>query len=373
MKMTARILAIALACLLLLSVIPMHALAAENTYVLDASSLPAIAKGEAGDGESIEGGTDNYFTIFLSAKAQIHSNEKLFEDGFSCTQRLHYGASTKFEDGVLNAIMFKTSGPATVKIWWGCGDVGREIGIYNGAGEILSQTNAGLEKNALCISTLEIAEAGTYFIGNVGGNNYHYKVEVTEQPAEAAPAIVSVEDGQYIISWGDLTFAALAEDKTYGYAPAGSAAAPADTDIITITNTADGKFTMQDSYGRYIYMKGTYNSFNVGPEAIEACEWILEDAGNGVVHLKNVGMEKYVSYAEKFSTWGSYADQYESGNLSIAPVAAEEPTEPAPTEPAPTEPVIPEEPSDTGDAIGAVVALLAISGATLVVLKKKEN
>ena len=194
---------------------------------------------------------------------------------------------------------------------------------------------------------------------------------------DAAPAIVPVEDGKYILSWGDLTFAALEEGKTYGYCPAGSAAAPQDTDVVTITNTADGKFTMQDSYGRYIYMKGNYNSFNVGAEAVECYEWILEDAGEGKVYLKNVGKEKYVSYSEKYTTWGSYADKADSGLLVIAPAATLEPdpTEPvAPSEPAPTEPVAPiEPPVDTGDAIGVVVALLAVSGTALVVLKKKEN
>jgi len=46
------------------------------------------------------------------------------------------------------------------------------------------------------------------------------------------------------------------------------------------------------------------------------------------------------------------------------------PTEPQPTEPAPTEPVEPGAP-DTGDIFGIVVALMAVSGMALVVLKKK--
>ena len=48
-----------------------------------------------------------------------------------------------------------------------------------------------------------------------------------------------------------------------------------------------------------------------------------------------------------------------------------QPTEPAPTEPQPTEPSNPENP-DTGDIFGIVVALMAVSGTALVVLKKRN-
>ncbi len=233
----------------------------------------------------------------------------------------------------------------------------------------------GTELKGLTIVTVTSKEIGEITYKNI---SLAAKQEEPAEPTEPAVSIVPVEDGQYILSWGDLTFAALAEDKTYGYCPAGSAAAPVETDIVTITNTADGKFTIQDSYGRYVYMKGNYNSFNVGAEAIESYEWILEDAGEGKVYLKNVGKEKYVSYTEQYFTWGSYADKAESGLLVIASAAAEpeQPTEPsvAPTEPA----VAPTEPSGepnvpTGDAIGAIVALLAISGVAVVALKKKRN
>ena len=177
-----RFFAAALVFCLLLSLLPLSALpvwAESTTYVLDVGDLEDVGKGTKADGDTVKAGTDNFFTIFFSAKAQVQANAKTFSDGFSSTKRLHYGASTKIEEPIRNAIQIKPAGPATVKIWWGCGDVKREIGIYREDGTVLTQTTANLEKNELCISELTIPEAGTYYIGNVNGNNYHYKVEVT--------------------------------------------------------------------------------------------------------------------------------------------------------------------------------------------------
>ena len=174
-----KLLAAALSLCLLLTMLPLSALpvhAESTTYVLDVGELEDVGKGTKADGDTLKCGTDNFFTIFFSAKAQIQANEKTFSDGFSATKRLHYGASTKIEDPVLNAIQIKPTGPATVKIWWVSGDPNRGIGIYREDGTILAQTSVASEKNQLSVSELSISDAGTYYIGNVGGNNYHYKV-----------------------------------------------------------------------------------------------------------------------------------------------------------------------------------------------------
>ncbi len=170
------------------------------------------------------------------------------------------------------------------------------------------------------------------------------------------PTVISIADGKYVISWNGLTFAALAEDKGYGYAPAGDVNALTDADYITIVNVGDGKFTMQDCYGRYIYMAGSYNSFNVSAEMpAEGYLWTLEEAEGGYM-LKNVEKEKYVAYSEGYSTWGSYpTDKSEPGILTFTAVVESDPNQP------------------TGDAIFAVLAIFAASGMglTAVVSKKK--
>ncbi|MBQ4600491.1 MAG: right-handed parallel beta-helix repeat-containing protein [Oscillospiraceae bacterium] len=189
-KTSCRFLSAALALVLLLTLLGAAfptASADTIVYTLDPGELENFSKGAKADGETVRAGTDGYFTVFFSATAQVQGNGKDFTDGYSSTKRIHYSAPSEFGDTVKNAIRIKTSGAATVKVWWGCGDVGRQVAIFDENGTVLTQTEEKLGKNALCISELSIAAAGTYFIGNVVGNNYHYKIEVTE--TEAAPAV----------------------------------------------------------------------------------------------------------------------------------------------------------------------------------------
>ena len=178
-------------------------------------------------------------------------------------------------------------------------------------------------------------------------------IVVTTPDAPAEP--VAVEDGKYVIACGDLTFAALAEDKGYGYPVAGSASALTDADYVTITNVADGQFTMQDCFGRYIYMKGSYNSFNVSAEMpTEGYLWVLEETEGGLM-LKNVEKEKYLAYSEQYSSWGCYAEV--TANFVLTVTAAEEPDINQPT----------------GDAIFAVLAIFAASGMGLTAVVSKKR
>ena len=369
MKLTQKLLAAILAMVMLVCILPMAASAAETTYVLDAKEhLSPMAEKTKADGDTDVVGPDSYFTIHYSEKTKIDESEKTFEDGYESNQRLNFAgkAQVKPNGTTKNVVEFTTSGPATVKIWWvQGGDDNRQMGIFNDQGELLTQTDLALEKNKPGVSTLEIAEAGKYFLGGVTNKNYIFKIEVTVSASEAPdePAIATLEDGQYILSWGDLTFSALAAEKNYGYCPAGSLAAYTDADVVTIKNTADGKFTITDSLGRIVYMTGTYNSFNVAAEATEGYEWVLEDAGNGLYYLKNVEKGKYVSYSEQYSTWGSYADKAASGKLTITAVT--------PSGGNPDDGGTEGGADNTGDMIGVVIALLAVSGMGITVLKKR--
>ena len=185
-------LAILLALIMVLGMLPWTAFAAGNTYTLDIADMEDVPQYSKADGDTQKCGTDGYFTVFFSNKTRIESNAKSFSDGFSAGKRLNFGGSTKIEDPVLNAVQIKTSGPAEVKVWWISGGDGREVAIYSENGQVLSQTQFGSVKNELYIAQLSIADAGTYYIGNTGGNNNYYKLEVveaassTEKPARAA-------------------------------------------------------------------------------------------------------------------------------------------------------------------------------------------
>lgn len=147
---------------------------------LETSALTAFAAGAKADGEEEKAGTNEYFTIIYSAKSKVDSSSKTFEDGYASAQRLNLGGKVTTEK---NAVKFTTSNPSSVKVWWAeGGDDNRQIAILNGAGEQVAVTADTVAKNAVCISTLQLKDAGTYFLGGDINNNYIFKIEVTETP-----------------------------------------------------------------------------------------------------------------------------------------------------------------------------------------------
>ena len=150
------------------------------TMTLETSALTAFAAGAKADGEEEKAGTDEYFTIVYSVKSKVDSSSKTFEDGYTSAQRLNLGGKATTEK---NAVKFTTSNPSSVKVWWvEGGDDNRQMAILNASGTSVETTDVTLAKNAACISTFELTEAGTYYLGGATNNNYIFKVEVTETP-----------------------------------------------------------------------------------------------------------------------------------------------------------------------------------------------
>lgn len=156
---------------------------ATTEFVLEVSSLTAFAQGAKADGDTEKAGTEDYFTLIYSAKTKVDSSSKTFDDGYASNQRVNFGGAASTEK---NAVKFTTNNPATVKVWWvEGGDDNRQMAILNSAGTAVATTNETLAKNATCISTFELTEAGTYYLGGATNNNYIFKVLVTEEaPAE---------------------------------------------------------------------------------------------------------------------------------------------------------------------------------------------
>ncbi|MEE1038223.1 MAG: pectinesterase family protein [Eubacterium sp.] len=164
----------------------------EKIFVFESKDLTAFAQGAKADGEEEKAGTENYFTVIYSAKSKVDGSSKTFEDGYASEQRLNLGGKATTEK---NAVKFTTSNPSTVKIWWAeGGEDNRQIAILNASGEQVAVTADTVAKNAVCISKLELTEAGTYYLGGDINNNYLFKLEVTEQaPVVAEPFTMTLE------------------------------------------------------------------------------------------------------------------------------------------------------------------------------------
>ena len=165
--------------------------AVTTEFILDTTAdLTAFAQGDKVDGDTEKAGTNDYFTLLYSAKTKVDSSSKTFDDGYAASQRVNFGGTAATDK---NAIKFTTSSAATVKVWWvEGGDNYRQITVLDAAGTAVATTDVTLAKNATCISTFELEEAGTYYLGSSVGNNYIFKVHVTELPA--AEPIVSTLD-----------------------------------------------------------------------------------------------------------------------------------------------------------------------------------
>ena len=184
-KLVVTVLVMALLSTMLFATVASGSESGTATYSMTADEITAFAAGAKADGDSEQLGTDGYFNVFYSAKTKVDTSAKTFEDGVSVTNRISWGGSTSISSTVKNAVQIKTSGTATVKVWFVCGDNGRSIGIYNEAGSVVTSSSAETTKNSLYIVSFTLDAAGTYYIGNVGGNNNYYKIEVTEEVATA--------------------------------------------------------------------------------------------------------------------------------------------------------------------------------------------
>ena len=106
----------------------------------------------------------------------------------------------------------------------------------------------------------------------------------------------------------------VAATYNYGYLPvneAGTAALLGATDLLngfTLTET-DGGYTIQDAYGRYLYMKDNFDSFNVSADRQEGDVWTVEPQADGTMKITNVLKGKYIQYSVTHNSYGAYADE----------------------------------------------------------------
>ena len=204
MKKGKRILAAFLAVLMVVAIMPFtsfsgiftsKAKAAESgkKYTFEGTELEAAAAGKYTDGQAVTAGTDGYFTLYMSAKTKIDSSDKTWEDGYACKQRVNFGGKADVAN-MKNLVSFKTSNAAKVKVYWvEGGDDNRQIAIFGSTGDVVTKTEVTAAKNAAVVSTLELADAGTYYLGGLENNNYIFKIEVEETAAVEEPVVKEYE------------------------------------------------------------------------------------------------------------------------------------------------------------------------------------
>ena len=139
--------------------------------------------------------------------------------------------------------------------------------------------------------------------------------KVTSFDAEGGNYVIAAlaDDGKYY------PFGKLDDGKTYGYVMPSPitvgdnnviAADEGESQVVAIEKSENG-YRLKNKNGQYLYMAGTFDSFNVNTTApTEGADWTIASNGDGTFTFKNVLTEKSIKmnfYQEKYQ-FGSFAD-----------------------------------------------------------------
>ena len=212
---------------------------------------------------------------------------------------------------VKGGVYTKLSGETALKFT--CETEGATIYYNNRGGDPIT---AG-SKSYGSLSVLSTAEVKAVAFVEVNGEKLYSDV-VSEKyyisPVKPYEKVTEFAAGEYLIHANGFAATALSETGNYGYLP--QFAVEANGNFIetnafyafTFTEV-EGGYTIQDTFGRYVYQKDDHNSFNVAAEMPEAgAVWtVVIDETTGEATITNVEKNKYIQYSAQYKSYGSYA------------------------------------------------------------------
>lgn len=187
------------------------------------------------------------------------------------------------------------------------------VATVNAEGVIALGTEEGK-----AVITAEAAENDTYAAGKATCTVYvwHY---VTYKKATAIESgkkylIVAQRDGN--------TYYAMPQKETANFGYLNTQMKEGTLDELKIESSYDDNFvfaefedgySIQDCYGRYLYMDGEHASFQLGKEPVA---WELESSDNGTFSLTNNG--KFIQFGQgTFKSFGAYATMQDNTVLPM--------------------------------------------------------
>ena len=219
---------------------------------------------------------------------------------------------------VKGGVYTKLSGETALKFT--CETEGAVIYYNNRGGDPKTEGS----KSYGSLSVLSTAEVKAVAYVEVEGEKIYSDV-VSEKyyisPVKPFEKVTEFAAGQYLIHSQGFAATALSETGNYGYLPQFAVAANGNfietNAFYAFTFTeVEGGYTIQDTFGRYVYMTGTYNSFNVAAEMpAEGAVWTVAiNETTGEATITNVAMNKYIQYSSQYKSFGSYASAQENGH-----------------------------------------------------------
>lgn len=132
--------------------------------------------------------------------------------------------------------------------------------------------------------------------GKIKNLNFSYVVE-------EEPEVPAFEPGEYwIVADGKY---AMPITSTYGYLQVDN---NGYTDNVFTFAETEGGYTIQQADGKYVYMKDSFDSFNVSATVPSAGGhvWTIEKNDDGSYKILNVLKQKYIQLDSTYGTYGSY-------------------------------------------------------------------
>lgn len=204
--------------------------------------------------------------------------------------------------------------------------------LYNNRGGD-PKTAGSKSYGSLSVLSTATVKAVAFVMGAEGDSIFSDVVEEKYYISEVKPFEKATEfvAGEYVIYAENIIAVPLGETSNYGYIQKVEATLNGnfiETNAhyaFTFTEV-EGGYTIQDTFGRYVYQTGSYDSFNVAKEMpAEGAVWTVSiDESTGEATITNVAMGKYIQYSTQYSSFGSYAD--EKGVLPVLFALGEYPT-----------------------------------------------
>ena len=126
-------------------------------------------------------------------------------------------------------------------------------------------------------------------------------------------AVTSVTAGaQYLIVAGTNQATALDASKSYGYLPVttvnpSNGVINTTDDNVFVIEAVDGGYSIKDALGRYLYMKGDYNSVNLDTTLpAEGGVWTIEFNADGTAKITNTYNSKFMQFDSQYNSYGIY-------------------------------------------------------------------
>lgn len=151
-----------------------------------------------------------------------------------------------------------------------------------------------------------LKNATTYVWGATG-------VEAPEAETATFKKVTTVTSGkQYMIVANGK--AAVPLSGNYGYLQVldvtdNNGVITASTDNAFVITATTGGYLIQDVNGKYLYMTGTYNSFNVDVTMpSDGAVWKIDPQNDGTFVITNMSKEKSIQYDSSYNSYGAYPD-----------------------------------------------------------------